>query len=291
MRNLFLLVMFTLGTISAFADCSSWGISVWPKGTEINKNSIFIIQGFGTSQDVIIKLNSKYKIYLKSNTSIINLKVVKIYEGQYRLTQAILKPSKELIEGLTYSLHIDNYEKFENENYKWIVNNKRDVDLPTWSTKPKYQSKQKINFGCGPAKFVEFCTCINDESPVVVFTKITELKTGTTAEYFVQPDSTSLRLGHGMCSGAFEFEEGKNYSVSFSLMDSAGNRNDTLTKEITFSSPTDNDQENLKEKLLCDCPKVKQKKSLFTPIGIGFIFLIIILIIYFAVRKKPAFMS
>lgn len=293
MRKLFLILLI-LGTVKTYADCSSWNISVWPKGTEINKNSIFIIQGYGTSQDVIRNLNNKYKIYLKSKNSIVALEIIKIYEGQYRLTQAIVKPKNELVEGITYSLQIDNLEKYENddyyrENYKWKVTDKTDNDLPTWLTSPKYQSKQKINYGCGPAKFVDFCVCFNDYSPVVIFTKLTEQKTGKTAEYFVTPDSTSLRLGHGMCSGAFEFEDGKNYSVSFSLMDSSGNRNDSLTNEITFVSPTDNDREKFNEREFCNCPKTQEAKFYSTPIFvISLIILIIIVFIIFAVRRKPA---
>lgn len=296
MKKLFLtLLILTFGTIRIYADCSSSNISVWPKGTEINSNSIFIIQGYGTSQDIIRGLNIKYKVYLKSKNSIVPVEIIKVYEGQYSLTQAILKPKSQLIEGKTYTLQISNLEDYEKEDYyqkkiKWTVNNKKDIDLPYWSAKPKYENKQKINYGCGPAKFIDFCACINDSSPVVVFTKLTEEKTGKTAEYFITPDSTFLRIGHGMCSGAFEFEDGEHYKISFSLMDASGNRNDTLTNEINFISPTDNDGERFNEKVLCNCPKAKESEvsSIKLLLSICLSVIMIIAFIIFIKRKKAS---
>lgn len=294
MKKLFLtLLILTFGTISIYADCSSSNISVWPRGTEINSNSIFIIQGYGTSQDVVRNLNKKYKVYLKSKNSIVSLEIIKVYEGQYNLTQAVLKPKTQLIEGKTYTLQISNLERYEKEdyyreNFKWRVNNKKDIDLPYWSAKPKYENKQKINYGCGPAKFVDFCACINDSSPVVVFTKLTEEKTGKTTEYFITPDSTSLRIGHGMCSGAFEFKDGEHYKISFSLMDASGNINDTLTSELKFVSPTDNDSERFNDKAFCKCPKAKEPKvyPIKLLLSISLSVIVIIMFIIFIKRKK-----
>lgn len=298
MKKLFLTILIiTFGTIRMYADCSSSNISVWPRGTKINTNSIFIIQGYGTSQGVIRSLNRKHKVYLKSKNSIVPLEIIKLYEGQYSLTQAILKPKNQLTAGETYTLQISNLEHYEKEDYyredfKWTVNNKNDIDLPYWSAKPKYENRQKINYGCGPAKFVDFCACINDSSPVVVFAKLTEEKTGKTAEYFITPDSTSLRIGHGMCSGAFEFEDGERYKISFSLMDACGNRNDTLTSEIKFVSPTDNDRELFNEKVLCNCnyPKAKNSEiySVKLLLSICMSFIVIIAFIMFIKKKSAA---
>lgn len=77
----------------------------------------------------------------------------------------------------------------------------------------------------------------------------------------VTPDSTSLRIGHGMCSGEFDFEDGGEYEISFSLIDASGNRNDTLTKAIKFISPTDKDTGNNEEKIYCECPKRDEEKK------------------------------
>lgn len=44
-------------------------------------------------------------------------------------------------------------------------------------------------------------------------------------------------------------------------MDASGNRNDTLTKAIKFNSPTEKDNENNEEKILCECQNSTENKS------------------------------
>jgi hypothetical protein len=260
MKKHILAILIFFLTSRAFAECTSWGINVWPRTNEISLNSLIIVEGYFSSQKVIRGLNKKHKIYLKSDTTKISLEVIRIYEGQYSLTQALLRPTSKLISNTIYTLHIDSLEQYEKEDfyresYKWSVTDKIDNETPTWRRIPKYLKKQKIHYGCGPAKFVDFCVCYQDNSPIVIFTKLTEIKTGKIFEYFVKPDTTLLRIGHGMCSGEFDFEDGEEYKISFSLMDASGNRNDTLIKEIQFISPSDMDTDNNKETANCECPK------------------------------------
>lgn len=127
----------------------AWRIDVWPRTNEISSNSLLIVEGYGSSQDVIRELNKKHKIYLKSETSKISLQVVNIYEGQYRLTQAVLRPISKLIPGTTYTLQIDSLDQYEKEdfyrdNFKWTVIDKLDNEIPTWNGTPKYLDKQKF---------------------------------------------------------------------------------------------------------------------------------------------------
>ena len=292
-RIIIILLILNLGIIQTFAKCKSSNIKVFPKTGEISLNSIFIVEGYGTSQNVIQGLNSKYRIYLKSDNSVISLQIIKSYKGQYGITQAILKPIGKLVENKTYTLYIDSLDQYEKEDFyrndfKWTVNNNIDNDIPLWTLKPQYKSKQKIEYGCGPATFVDFCVCINDISPVLVFTRLKELKTGKISEYFVTPDSTSLRIGHEMCYGEFDFLDGEKYEVSFSLMDASGNKNDTLTSIIKFISPTDEDQENKIEKISCECPKAKEAKMFSINFFIVITILTLILFTIFSRGQKAA---
>ncbi len=266
----------------AFAICLGGTINVWPGTNTINQNSIIIVEGYGRSVDVIRKLNEKHKIYLRSGNSTIPLKVVKRYEGQFLVSQAILKPANKLIEGRSYTIHIDSLEglvkeEFERAHFQWTVVKKNDSEIPKWSQSPTYINKSKISYGCGPASYVDFCVCIQDRSPVVVFSKLKELKTGRIAEYYVIPDTTILSIGHGMCGGEFEFEPGENYEISFSLMDASGNINDTLTKPIPFIGPMYKDSENVAEKTPCECPKIEEESD-STTMGIIFMSSLLVLI-------------
>ena len=75
--------------IIVFSKCSNIGISVFPNKTEINKNSIFLIEGFASSQKIINSLNKEYRIYLQNGNQKITLNIVKTNVGDFQLTQAI----------------------------------------------------------------------------------------------------------------------------------------------------------------------------------------------------------
>jgi hypothetical protein len=295
MKKLFIALLIFFLTGRASAECNSWGISVWPRTNEISLNSLIIIEGYFSSQEVIRGLNKKYTIYLKADTTIISLDVIKTYEGQYSLTQALLRPTSKLISKTTYTLHIDSLDQYEKEDFysnsfKWTVTDRMDNEPPNWLRTPILFNKQKIHYGCGPAKFVDFCVCYQDNSSVVIFAKLKEIKTDKIYEYLVTPDSTLLRIGHGMCAGEFDFEDGEKYEISFGLMDASGNRNDTLTKPIQFNSPTDKDTGKNKEKIYCECPKStnEKKSNLGIIIFLATTLLFMSGLIFYARKRKAA---
>lgn len=259
--------IFTLLTIitttDIHAECSSSGIRVFPRTEVISTNPIFIVQGYALSQSVINQLNQRNSIYLTSGKDRISLTVIKTIKGQFSMAQALLKPTTELISGRHYKLNIDSLDEYELEDFLrdsigWTASNEADNTKPIWQVPPSYKSKGVIFYGCGPAVLVNFCACISDNSPVVVYTKIKNLKTNSIAEYYINPDSSYLKLGHGMCSGAFNFDKGQEYEVTFLLMDASGNTSETETHPIKFISPTEKDLINHDEKVDCNCPPVKQ---------------------------------
>lgn len=265
MKYIWICTLLTIMTTADIhAECSSSGISVFPRTKVISTNPIFIVQGYAHSQSVINQLNQRNSIYLTSGKDRISLTVIKTIKGQFGLTQALLKPTAELISGRHYKLNIESLDEYEHEDFSrdsigWTVSNKADNTKPIWQVLPSYKSKEMIFYGCGPAVLVNFCACISDNSPVVVYTKIKNLKTNTIVEYYINPGPSYIELGHGMCSGAFDFNEGQEYEVTFLLMDASGNTSETETHPIKFSSPTEKDQINHDEKADCNCPPVKQK--------------------------------
>lgn len=295
-KKLLTLLVTVFCTINAFAECSDLSFQVWPKTTIINQNSIFIFECYGSAQKIINGLNSQYKIYLKGNNATIDLQVLKSYKSNFNLTQVILKPKIKLIEGETYTLYVDGLEDYEKgyfytKSYSWRVNNKTDVEKPIWRETPKYFSKHKIAYGCGPASFVDFCFCTKDNSSVVIFTKLKELKTGKISEYFLIPDSSFVRVGKDMCAGEFVFQDGEDYEVSFSLMDASGNVNNTLTKPVKFISPTNKDDGDESEKPNCNCPNeeilvVNNQLIYALPITIAATLLLIVLLVIYLRKKR-----
>lgn len=236
--------------------CSFAGINIWPQQQFISTNSIFVIEGFSHSQNLIRELNKKNKIYLTCGTELIGIQIVKILKGQFSLTQAILKPEQELSIGKTYELHIDSLDRFDKnefKTFKWTVNNSADKETPSWRNEPSYKGKNYTAFGCGPEKYVNFCGNYSDNSPTLIYAKVFDKTKNTSSDYFLTSNNDNLALGHGMCSGEFSFDKETKYEVQFGLMDASGNENFNMTEPISFTSPT---KENNSEDLLnCNCKK------------------------------------
>lgn len=245
-----LLIIGVLRTISLYSDCSSSGLSVFPNGSTIKQNSIFILDGYGESQSVILNLNKKHNIYLKSGEKKIKLIVTEICVGQFYLTQAVLKPETQLEAGLEYTMNIDSlpiYQSFKRYNnttnlYEPVtfkVLAMKDKVKPLLSSRPVVLKKTLEHFGCGPSIHVVFSNPAKDISELIVKTTVKNLKTGKETTYYIIPDGKKIEVGHGMCSGAFNFDEGNNYEVEFSFLDSCGNITKWSGKRIKFTKPTD----------------------------------------------------
>lgn len=249
MKHLLTLVIALFCTATAYADCAATGLWVFPSGQTINPNSIFILNGYAHSQRVIPELNKKHSIYLKSGIKKIRLVVTEICVGQYRITQAVLKPEKELEAGREYTMHIDNLSenerlnrynsataKYEPVTYK-VVSDK-DLEKPQLSAKPIELKKTLDFYGCGPSTYVVFSHPAKDNSEIIVKTTVKNLKTGKETTFYIVPNGNEISVGHGMCSGAFDFDDGDNYEVEFSFMDSSGNSTSWTGERIKFTRPT-----------------------------------------------------
>ena len=249
MKPLLILLTGLFWTVSVYADCDGTGLWIFPSGQSIKQNSIFVLGGYAESQHVILGLNKKHSIYLKSGHKKIKLLVTEICVGQFYLTQAVLKPETELEPDLEYTMYIDSLPKNENFNtynrtthkyepvtYKVVA--EKDVEKPTLSEKPKEIRKSLVHFGCGPSIHVVFSNPAKDNSDVTVKTILKNVKTGKETTFYIEPDGDIINVGHGMCSGAFDFDDSNNYEIEFSFMDSSGNLTGWTGERIQFTKPT-----------------------------------------------------
>lgn len=243
MKKSLILVFVFFYSISLFAKCGNSGIRVFPKSEEISTNSQFMIEGFAMSQQIIRNLNKENSIYLESNSHIVKLKVVEIREGEFRLTQAILKLDENLKQGEEYALKIDGLKnkvsmyKYNQYGKKvsWRVNDSIDKKKPFWKSYPKLIEKTYERFGCGPAIYATFGLEIEDKSETLVKTEVMDLETNKTTIYYLQSKEGKLDVGHGMCSGAFGYKNNGKYKVRFNLLDASGNSLEKWTGWINFS--------------------------------------------------------
>ncbi|MES2616707.1 MAG: hypothetical protein V4613_02450 [Bacteroidota bacterium] len=248
MKHLLTILIGLFWSVSLLADCRGTGLWIFPSGPTIKQNSIFILDGYAESQGIILNLNKKNNIYLKNGNKKIKLNVIEICVGQFYLTQAVLKPEKELEVGLEYTMHIDSlpeYESFDKYNkitqkyepVTYTVVAGRDTIKPILTGIPKELKKTLIHYGCGPSIHVVFSNPATDSSDLIVKTTVKNLKTGLETTYYISIGGDNVCVGHGMCSGAFDFDDSDNYEVEFSFMDSSGNLTPWTGDRIKFTKP------------------------------------------------------
>lgn len=249
MKTIINILILLFVTINGFSKCISNGLDFWPTKQTINKNSIFVIDGYTWSQKIVRGLGTTYKVYLKSEKEEINLKVQEICVGQYNLTQAILKPEKPLSVGKEYELVIENlgvlaeevsrfnYKTNQHEKIKWTVEAQSENVALDWIEKPKYKDSYYELFGCGPASYANFTYSANENSAYLIKTSVKNKATGTITTYYLKSNDKIISIGHGMCSGEFTFDGGDTFEVEFTLVDATGNLTKWTGDKIEFKRP------------------------------------------------------
>jgi hypothetical protein len=233
----------------AVADCSVSGMFFYPETTEIGLNSVFIIEGYDFSQNTINSFKDR-KIYLESESGeLIELSLQEILKGDMRLTQALFCPASELKPNTTYYLKYSNqtqselrdmiqYNRGEKVGVKvfWKTTDKKDFKLLSSHLNIKFQKTEIELYGCGPSVNLVFNT--NNKSSLNAWykTEVIDLTSNHKTTYYIKEKNSKLSVGHGMCSGAFTYENKGKYKVKFTLMDTDGKLL-TSTSWKTFESP------------------------------------------------------
>jgi hypothetical protein len=244
-----LLGLLTFTQVSA--RCRGAGLSVFPKNGVIKPNSLFIISGYATSQNVITSLNKDLPIYLEGDGHMVKLKIVVLEKGRFSTTQAILQPSEDLIDGQTYSLRIDGLDEYQKrilyeyylktygvEKISWTVEGTADTLAPLDLAAPKFIDKSASYFGCGSAAYANFKITAQDQSSLLVETELVEIASGKSHAFHLHLGADGIvSVGHGMCGGVFDFTVTGVYKVRFRLMDICGNKNDSWSAWTEFKSP------------------------------------------------------
>ncbi len=250
MKKIIPILILLLATIDGFSKCATSGLYFWPTRQTIHQNSIFVIEGYLTSQKIINGLGKAYKVFLKSGKQKIKLNVQEMLVGQYSLTQVILKPETALSVGQEYELIIENLGDLENQVYKyndstrqrekikWTVTSNSDTIPPIWTEKPIFKDASYMEAGCGPFVFANFAFSAFDNSEYLIKTTLKNKSTGIETTYYLKANDKIIAVGHGMCSGAFDFDSGDKFEVEFSLFDSSGNLTKWTGERIEFKRPT-----------------------------------------------------
>ncbi len=62
MKQLLTIIIGLFWSATVYADCAGTGLWIFPSGQTIKQNSIFVLDGYAESQNVILGLNKKHNI-------------------------------------------------------------------------------------------------------------------------------------------------------------------------------------------------------------------------------------
>lgn len=234
-----------------FSMCLSSAISVWPKATLINANPVIIVEGYGTSQDLVAKMTDKHPVYLQSGNHRVALTLISKHESNFLTTQVLLKPEEILMIGSVYEIVVENLDSSVLSDFmhssispksrpKWMVMPIVDNVAPVFEKEPSEVSNTYIPLGCGPKISVNFDCSVKEASTCYVKATVTSQKHPKQFgySYYLPIINGMIELGRDMCSGAFKILPGDEYEVVFQLMDASGNHGSTITKRLPFVAPS-----------------------------------------------------
>ena len=251
MKNL-LIICALLTSLNSFSTscvmCTSDGMYVYTSNENISLNEMIILEGYANSQKTINSL-SKRNVFLISKSDKVLLIHKGSFVGGFRLTQALFVPSRLLKPNTTYFLEFENQTKEETQLLK-IWNRKKKthekISFRTSSnkttenkypkTKFKFKNSNHTMFGCGPAIYANFTILNPIKKKSIYKIELYDLTTNKITTYYQSNLQNEISIGHGMCSGAFNFIAGNKYKVRFTPMNSSGK----LKKPsdwITFKNP------------------------------------------------------
>lgn len=253
-KNVIFILFLTMGVQSVSAECAMSGMQFFPQQKEISLNSMFIIQGYSFSRKTINSFKER-TIYLKSEEGeLIELDLLEILKGQMMITQAIFRPVSELRPNTTYFLkYADqteneeremmqyNSEKKKSEKVSWRTTDKKTIGALNPRLELVFEKTEVIYYGCGPSVNAIFDVKNKLQGEIWYKTEVLEIGTNKKTVYYIKEWNGKLKVGHGMCSGAFTFNQKGSYKVRFTPMNTDGKQGDT-TGWIAFDSPYKNDK-------------------------------------------------
>ncbi|OIQ30712.1 MAG: hypothetical protein BM564_00410 [Bacteroidetes bacterium MedPE-SWsnd-G2] len=217
----------------------------YPSENTITQDGQILIEMYGNQQHIISKLIHA-EVYLEaSNSNRIELYLVESNKGEFRLSQALFCPNTPLVVGEHYTFkYIPSGSKKPITFNRYLKNSKTNTAL-SWEVIPdnnneevnldfKFQSKEVQYYGCGPSMYLNFT--IENDKMVLYKVKLTNNSNKRSSEYILRAHEGILKIGHGMCSGAFNFLPQTTYTAAISILDSQGLPSERVFN-YSFDSP------------------------------------------------------
>lgn len=235
-------LLFAAATVSppAHAKCTSWNLNSWPEGPDaFPVNGRIVLDEYAQGGRRLFPDGARPPVLSATGgREEIPLDMVEVLPGNFRNRQVVLAPRRALAADTTYVLHLEG-SPYPVGPLVFRTSATEDVRAPRWTAAPQWDGEERQRFGCGPSSWAFFTAGVEDDSDVRVRVEIRAADTGEIARFLVAPVDGRLALGHGMCSGGFDFRPGVEYTATFTAVDLAGNETPSPGGSVSFLGPAD----------------------------------------------------
>jgi hypothetical protein len=248
------LVLLCLGVFalpsSAIGKCGSGFVSVFPAtDVPLPTNGRIVLES-----DPYFELEGGASPWppmeLRREAERIPLKVLTAHGG-VGVVQVVLAPDRELRPLTRYELHFahagdppESYPggKADRWTMSWTTASGPDHIAPLWKSAPKLGRDVNRLLPCGPEISVEVQVAFAHAEPVQILAELrpiarSPIGSSRPSSYLLRLDRGLVRIGRGMCGGAFQLVAGSRYSLKLSAVDAAGNSSRAPGRAIEIVGP------------------------------------------------------
>lgn len=220
----------------ARARCMAGTFDAWPPpDTALGPQPMLLLEGFGNEQAPVAALEAGGSAHLVASGHRVALVVDAINRGAFGLTQAVVHTAEPLKPKTRYTLELRGADGEKARTTVWHDGKAQRVRWTTAAagatpTPPRWKGEALVTgqsyqrFGCGPASHVDVQLPAESGALLAVQVELHRLDEEAPVETYVLPTTDgTLRIGHGMCSGAFRITgPERRYRAMLTLRDAAG---------------------------------------------------------------------
>jgi len=237
----------TLMPLSLSSKCITKHLFVGPYLTELPTNPLLLLLVDDEMEEFIQDSIEKYPIIMVSESDTVELVLTGRYPNEFASTQYIAKTDRSLLQGEKYHAeifsrsdkHLNYGRRFHiiitPHRHEWLINDDINIEKPKFLSPPKKLYGTYTTPGCGPEVFDTYEIISNDNNYNLVEINVSRGDIELITYFSIQDNK--IKVGKGMCFGGYVFKESEQYDVSFTLVNSNGDRSETMQMK-NMTSPS-----------------------------------------------------
>ncbi len=218
----------------ARARCMAGSLDAWPPPeTPLPTQPMILLEGFGNQQPAVTALADGGRVTLVAPGHRVALKVEAMHAGAFGLSQAVLRAAEPLKPSTPYTLDLRDADGRKVRTTTFMGGETGPIGWTTAASAPaplaltgapKVTGQSFRRLGCGPSSHLEVSVPARADAPIAVEVTLRELGAEGAVETYVVPVRDGvLRIGHGMCSGAFRVTgPERRFRAELTVRDAAG---------------------------------------------------------------------